>query len=60
MRIDYKLIGNRIKTERKKSGITQEVLAEMLDVTVGYVSQVERGITKISLENKKVTINFPV
>lgn len=26
------------------------MLAEKLDVTVGYVSQVERGITKISLD----------
>ena len=50
MNIDYKLIGSRIKAERNKQGITQEVMAERLDVTVGYVSQVERGITKISLD----------
>ena len=50
MNIDYKLIGERIKLERKKKNLTQEVLAEKLDVSIGYVSQVERGITKISLE----------
>ena len=50
MNVDYKLIGHRIKEERKKKGYTQEHLAEKLDVTVGYVSQVERGITKISLD----------
>ena len=50
MNIDYKLIGSRIKQKRKTKGITQEVLAEKLDVTIGYVSQVERGITKISLD----------
>ena len=50
MDIDYKLIGNRIKSARKTRGYTQEQLAERLDVTVGYVSQVERGITKISLD----------
>lgn len=50
MNIDYKLIGNRIKLERKKKGITQERMAELLDVSIGYVSQVERGITKISLD----------
>ena len=50
MGVDYKLIGNRIKTERKKCGLTQEALAEKLDVSIGYVSQVERGITKISLD----------
>ncbi|MBQ7363167.1 MAG: helix-turn-helix transcriptional regulator [Clostridia bacterium] len=50
MRVDYKLIGARIKEQRKKYGITQEVLAEMLEVSIGYVSQVERGLTKISLD----------
>lgn len=50
MHIDYKLIGSRIQATRKKCGYTQENLAEKLDVTVGYVSQVERGITKISLD----------
>ena len=50
MNIDYKIIGERIKSERKIVGLTQELLAEKLGVTVGYVSQVERGITKISLD----------
>ena len=50
MNIDYKLIGSRIKLQRNSLGITQEKLAEKLDVSIGYVSQVERGITKISLD----------
>ena len=50
MGVDYKLIGNRIKTERRKLGLTQEALAEKLDVSIGYISQVERGMTKISLD----------
>lgn len=50
MNIDYKLIGERIKGARKGCGMTQEVLAERLNVSIGYVSQVERGITKISLD----------
>ena len=50
MNIDYKLIGERIKRARKGSGLTQEALAERLNVSIGYVSQVERGITKISLD----------
>ena len=50
MNIDYKLIGNRIKQQRKNKGMTQEILAEKLNVSIGYVSQVERGITKISLD----------
>ena len=50
MNIDYKLIGERIKRMRKSNGVTQEVLAEHLNVSIGSVSQVERGITKISLD----------
>lgn len=50
MNVDYVLIGSRIKLKRKEKRMTQEMLAEALDVSVGYVSQVERGVTKISLD----------
>lgn len=50
MNIDYLEIGTRIKAARKGMRITQEQLAEYLDVSVGYVSQLERGVTKISLD----------
>lgn len=50
MHIDYKLIGERIKRVRQSRTMTQEVLAERLNVSIGYVSQVERGVTKISLD----------
>ena len=50
MNIDYTLIGERIKKARRVCGMTQEILAEKLGVSIGYVSQVERGITKISLD----------
>ena len=46
MHVDYKLIGGRIKERRKARGMTQEQLAEALSVTVGYVSQMERGVTR--------------
>lgn len=49
MNVDYGLIGKRIKNKRKETGFTQEKLAETLSVSVGYISQVERGVTKISL-----------
>lgn len=49
MAVDFKLIGNRIQKKRKALKKTQEDLAEYLDVSVGYVSNMERGITKISL-----------
>ena len=50
MSVDYKQIGARIKSRRRELKKTQEWLAEQLDVTVGYISQVERGVTKISLD----------
>jgi len=50
MAIDYKILGKRIKEQRLSKGTTQEHFAEHLDVSVGYISQMERGITKISLD----------
>lgn len=50
MAIDYIIIGKRIQKNRKANGWTQEQLAEKLQVTVGYISQIERGITKVNLE----------
>lgn len=51
MALDYKVIGNRIQTRRREKGVTQEQMAEALDFSVGFVSQVERGISKVSLDS---------
>ncbi len=50
MAINYKTLGDRIKTKRISQGITQEKFAEHMDVSVGYISQLERDISKVSLE----------
>lgn len=50
MGIDHKAIGQRIKSQRKKCGWTQDQLAESVGVTVGYISQIERGITRANLD----------
>jgi transcriptional regulator with XRE-family HTH domain len=50
MSIDFYALGQRIQRKRKSQNKTQENLAEAISVTVGYVSQIERGITKINLE----------
>ena len=50
MGVDYRAIGRRIKTKRRSVGKTQDNLAEALSVSVGYISQLERGVTKINLE----------
>lgn len=50
MDINYSIIGSRIKKIRKNKKITQENLAEIIDVSVSYISRVERGTTKINLK----------
>ena len=50
MKIDYSMIGRRIKEKRRGLKKTQDDLAEALGVSVGYISQIERGVTKISLD----------
>ena len=42
-------MGDRIKETRKKAGLTQEQLAERLDVSVEFVSQIERGLKMPSM-----------
>ena len=50
MPIDYKVIGSRIKRERKQSKLSQEELAEVLNISSSFQSRMERGATKISLD----------
>lgn len=50
MSIDYVIIGKRIKEARKNKNYTQESLAEYLNVSIAYVSRIERGATKLNLE----------
>lgn len=48
--IDYQLIGKRLKSYRRKAGLTQEKLAEILSYSPGYISQIERGLTRPNLD----------
>lgn len=50
MIINYSLIGNRIKTARKAKGLSQSELSELIDKSVGYMSYIETGSKKPSLE----------
>ena len=50
MDINYKLIGRRISDIRKDLCITQEEMAEICDVSSGYISLVETGKKKASLK----------
>jgi len=44
------VIGNRIRISREKSGLTQEELAEKLDLSTQFISTIERGVAGASLE----------
>ena len=48
--MDKLTMGDRIKETRKKRCLTQENLAEKLDVSVEYISQIERGLKMPSMQ----------
>lgn len=50
MAIDYQTIGRRLQDGRKRQNLTQEVLAERVGITVVYLSKVENGRVRPTLE----------
>lgn len=42
-------IGERVRQARNAAGYTQEKLAEKLDVTIQYISDLERGVVGTSI-----------
>lgn len=57
MQIDYLDIGSRIRAERMKQNITQEKLAEMVDVGTTHISHIETGNTIPSMKTFIAIIN---
>lgn len=55
--MDYIALGRRIREERLKLNLTQEKLAEDVDLSTAYIGQVERGERHISLENLVLIVN---
>lgn len=49
MELDYKAIGKRIKIARIKADLTQEKLAEMIELSPTHLSNIETGTTRVSL-----------
>lgn len=49
MELDYNAIGKRIRTARKSLDLTQEELAEQVNLSIPHMSHIERGRTKVSL-----------
>lgn len=50
MALDYNIIGERLKKARQNKNMTQETLAEKLDLSVAYLSRIECGSSKLSLK----------
>jgi transcriptional regulator with XRE-family HTH domain len=50
MAVDYSIIGARLKNARLEAGLTQQVLAEKTNLSVAFISRVERGSSHINLK----------
>lgn len=53
-----KTFGLNLKLERVKKGLTQEKVAEMLDFSAVYISNIESGKHSISLVNAEKLSKF--
>ena len=51
LQIDLAEIGNRISVERRRNNITQEQLAEKMNVSIQMISNLERGNKAIKINN---------
>lgn len=43
------MFGKRLRRLREERGLTQEKLARAADLATGFVSEIERGVTMVSL-----------
>ena len=50
MALDYNIIGERLKKARTDRNLTQEKLSEKLDVSIAFLSRIERGSSHITLK----------
>jgi len=47
--LNYKAIGKRVKIARIKADMTQSTLADVLDISLSHISNIETGTTRVSL-----------
>lgn len=48
--MDYSALGKRIREERLKLNLTQEKLAEDVNISTAYLGQIERGERSLTLD----------
>lgn len=58
MAIDYTVIGSRIREARLAKNMTQEDLADKIDISVAFLSRVERGNSHINLKRLNQVCNL--
>lgn len=50
MELDYEAIGKRIKLARLKADMSQEKLADLVEISTAHMSNIETGKTNVSLK----------
>lgn len=58
MAVDYNIIGERLKRARLAKGLTQDNLAESLNISIAYLSRIETGTTKVNLRRLSEICNL--
>ena len=48
--LDYKIIGERLKKARKNKGLSQQELSYRMNISIAFLSRIERGSSNISLK----------
>ncbi len=48
--MDYKALGDKIRKQRQRMNLTQEKLAEKIDISESFMGHIERGDRKLSLD----------
>ncbi len=55
--MEQQALGKRIREERLKLNLTQEQLAEEVNLSTAYIGQIERGERSLTLENLAAVAN---
>ena len=50
MALDYVVMGQRLKQARLAKNLTQDALSEKIDISIAYLSRVERGSSRLNLK----------
>ena len=56
--IDYVAVGNKLRTERRRLGYTQEQVAEIVGITPAFMGHIERGERGMALDTLLHLCNF--